>query len=339
MHDLKSQLISTITIAALTIGVGAVGLARTDLRLYDRTPWAGQYQRAVEDKFTGNLPLRSRAIHVWNAFGYGILGQTGTQVISGKDGWLFTTEEFVLPEAFDFEAELLEVSYHLNQYDIRLIPVIVPDKSRIYSDKLDHDRMIGLETRYAALQALLRRHGLTAIDLRAVLIAGREDGETFMITDTHWSPHGARLTAQEIARKLEMTGRDAFETTTSASEPFEGDLLTFIDTGPFRSITGPPIERIRPSVTANIADASAMFGNVEVPVALVGTSFSARQEFNFPGFLRQELGLDLISYAEEGSGPFSPMRRFLDTLATTKTLPEVVIWEIPERYINMEDMT
>ncbi|WP_166415627.1 alginate O-acetyltransferase AlgX-related protein [Cochlodiniinecator piscidefendens] len=333
----KLQIINIVMIAVLVVCAGAMGLARTDLRLYNKTIWDGQYQRNIENEFLHNLPLRDRAVYAWNAFKYRILGQTGARVVEGQDGWLFTSEEFVSPDSSLFETELVEVSRTLSAFNIRLIPVIVPDKARIYSDRIFHPRMTALETRYERLQFLLERHGFVWIDLEQTLLLGRATDETFMRTDTHWSPFGAMLSAREISEALDLTGTQRFETTIAEETLFDGDLLAFIDTGPLRSLAGPLAEFITLSVTNSTTGGGSLFGDVNVPVALVGTSFSAREEFNFSGFLRQELNLDLINYAMEGEGPFLPMRQFLNSLPTVETRPELVIWEIPERYINMEE--
>jgi len=332
------HIISTMTIAVLAGGIGTAGLFQTDLNRYDRPLWDGQYQRRVEGGFTENLPFRSTAIHIWNAFGYGVLGQTSNEVISGQEGWLFTAEEFRPPEKHDFEAELLSALEVLALYDIRLIPVIVPDKARIYADMLDHPRPADLEARYSRLQSLLQRHELPAPDLNQKLMAGRATAETYLKTDTHWSPQGARIAAVAVAQALNVTSDGGFRTTVSEPVPFNGDLLAFIETGPFRSFTGPLPEQIRPYTTFSTAGADTLFGPSDAPIALIGTSFSARAEFNFAGFLSQETGLGLISYATEGEGPFLPMQRFLRALPELDSLPEIAIWEIPERYIYTEDM-
>ena len=117
---------------------------------------------------------------------------------------------------------------------------------------------------------------------------------------------------------------------------FEGDLLAFVDLGPFREKFTALHDVIDVFETDAVDGGSAggLFGDVTIPVALVGTSYSARPEFHFEGFLKSELDADLVNYAEVGLGPFAPMDRFLETLGAATSAPRLVIWEIPERYIN-----
>jgi alginate O-acetyltransferase complex protein AlgJ len=79
-----------------------------------------------------------------------------------------------------------------------------------------------------------------------------------------------------------------------------------------------------------------LFTDFDTALALVGTSYSARSEFNFAGFLQQETGLELVNFATEGQGPFAPMRMLLESGEIVETGARIVIWEIPERYIDPE---
>ena len=80
-----------------------------------------------------------------------------------------------------------------------------------------------------------------------------------------------------------------------------------------------------------------LFADIPLPsVALLGTSYSANPNWNFEGSLKLALNKDLINFATEGEGPFIPMIDFLER--HLKTLPslELVIWEIPERYLAQQ---
>jgi alginate O-acetyltransferase complex protein AlgJ len=80
----------------------------------------------------------------------------------------------------------------------------------------------------------------------------------------------------------------------------------------------------------------ALFGDEKIPVALVGTSYSANPLWNFAGFLEEALQTDVINAAEEGQGPFETMKTYLASAAFRDNPPELVVWEIPERYLVVD---
>jgi alginate O-acetyltransferase complex protein AlgJ len=66
-----------------------------------------------------------------------------------------------------------------------------------------------------------------------------------------------------------------------------------------------------------------------VPVALIGTSYSANPNWNFVGALQQALRSDVVNYAEDGHGPILPMLSYLQSDAFKNSPPQVLIWEFP----------
>ena len=155
--------------------------------------------------------------------------------------------------------------------------------------------------------------GLPTSDLSRLLSEERQRGETYMRTDTHWSPYGAELVAKAVARGLPDSGDpNAFSTSLGPEEAFSGDLIPFVDTGMFRDMAGIEEETLAVPQTQRNGGASMLFADFETALALVGTSYSARSEFNFAGFLQQETGLELVNFATEGQGPFAPMHMLLE---------------------------
>lgn len=81
-----------------------------------------------------------------------------------------------------------------------------------------------------------------------------------------------------------------------------------------------------------------LLSRTSIPVTLVGTSYSARTEnnvWNFDGQLEQVLGSEVMNAAQEGKGPVVPMAAYLQTRAWKTAPPQVVVWEIPERYLRI----
>ncbi len=331
MHASLDSL-STLGIAALMAGLSITAFSNTDTGNLS-TGWAnGTYQRGYEDRFETSVPAHESAVALWAAVKWGMFREPATGAVAGQDGWLFTAEEFAEPrDTRDFAQELARVSATLAADEIALVPVVVPDKARMQAHRLKRGRSEGFELRYDWALAQIRDAGLVAIDLREAL--GFET--SFMRTDTHWSPEGAHRSATAIAKALSeialpMAEVDTHQTGTKA---FDGDLLSFVATGRYREFVGPEPERIETFETS-VASAGGLLGAADIPVALVGTSFSAKADFHFEGFMKQALQADVLNLSQVGQGPFLPMDAFLKERATLSSLPSVVIWEIPERFLT-----
>lgn len=338
---MKKSVHSTVTSAAFAcvIGIpGAIGLATTELPDTNISVLKGAYQRTYEDRFSEGFLFSTFSREALNALNISLFGQASPDVVVGANEWLFTGEEFeVLATSVDLAEELRIAKDALDMQGITLVPVIVPDKARVYEDKLPRNRGEALSARYQKAQDILGAMGFPQIDLLEMLQEGREQQPTFMRTDTHWSPFGARLTANRVASDLLLTNTEtnAFVTEETPNQTFEGDLMKFVDTGRFSEWVGISKERITLPVTrASESGGLGLFGDAEVGIVLVGTSFSARPEFNFDGALKKATQMDVVNLSVEGQGPFKPMTEALESGAIADIAPQLVIWEIPERYIQ-----
>ncbi|WP_147125341.1 alginate O-acetyltransferase AlgX-related protein [Shimia ponticola] len=335
-RDIYSTALPWVFASALAIPA-LYGLSTTEGPAPDLSVLSGAYQRAYEDRFADTLPLNDVARGAMNALTLAAFGQTGPDVVIGDDQWLFTAEEFrPATNAVPLTETLQTVQETLANQGITLIPVIVPDKARVYADKLPRERGAQLETRFDTARDTLSELGFPAIDLNSALTEARGAEDTFLRTDTHWSPFGADQAAQVIAQDAGLAGLGnlEFEVAITPDQPFRADLMPFVETGPFARWAGIAEETINLSTTTTVAQPSAgLFGDVEVGIVLVGTSFSARTEFDFAGALSRATGLDVVNLSVEGQGPFAPMTDALTTGAIQDLAPQFVVWEIPERYL------
>ncbi len=332
---------STVTTAAFAcvIGIpGAIGLATTELPDTNISVLKGAYQRIYEDRFSDGFVFSTFSREALNALNISLFGQVSPDVVIGADEWLFTGEEFKTPATpSDLAQELRAARDNLDKQGIMLVPVIIPDKARVYRDKLPRDRGEALTARYQKAQNILDAMDFPRIDLLEMLQEGRKQQITFMRTDTHWSPFGARLAADQLASVLRLTSSetDAFITEEKPDQMFHGDLMKFVDTGRFSEWAGISKEHITLPVTrAGKGGGLGLLGDAEVGIVLVGTSFSARTEFNFDGALKTATQMDVVNLSVEGQGPFKPMKEALESAAIADIAPQFVIWEIPERYIQ-----
>ncbi|MEL7463865.1 MAG: hypothetical protein AAFN79_07345 [Pseudomonadota bacterium] len=302
----------------------------------------GSLQSLYEERFFDANPLKDIAVGALASIRYAALGEAYQGAIVGRDGWLFTAEELEVHPNFaaNIEASARRVAAvrdELAARGARLIVVAVPDKAEIYEDRLGRARPSPVGNRLSAFASHLDRMGVERVGAAAALRGDMAYGEVFMRDDTHWSPRGAEAVAMATALRLADAdyARTGVETRRLEDAAFDGDLLAFVPTGPFRDVVGPPRRSIQRYETV-VEAAGGLFGDAPVEIALVGTSFSAKPDFHFEGFLKQALGADILNFAREGAGPFAPMDAFLLSEELNTTPPKVVIWEVPVRYVSKE---
>ena len=301
--------------------------------------WATAYQK----RFEAALPLRDTALTTWGGLSYWLFGEGRAGLLIGDDGWLFSTEEFERPEnaAAQTRANLAyieDVRDALAARGIGLVVAVVPAKARVYEERSGRYTLPDdARQRYAALRSALLARGLTAPDLLSALLEAKTEGEVFLRTDTHWTPFGALVAARAVAAAappFEGLGATEFETRSEGAQDYRGDLLNFLPLGRLARF-GPPPDRLeRVETSSEESGASDLFGEVTIPVTLVGTSYSADARWNFAGALQTALSADVLNVADAGQGPFVPMARYLASETLRNTVPELVVWELPERYID-----
>lgn len=327
--------------------IGIVSFFQTDWQSPLSDPFEdGATQTALEDVFDDGLALRKSSIQMWNVVRYAVFGETLPGAVAGKDGWLFTDEEFALGQSYDAVTQdklrqIVDTTRFLEDRGATVIIALIPDKARIMPEMLTKQRAPQVEARYSFAMDYLTGQGIFIDDLRDTLQAGKAQGDVFMRTDTHWSPYGATLVANAIAPRIQAatTERTEFVTDTTGVDSNEGDLVTFVDSGFLSPMLGLSPELYNAYVTSQTASDDAglgLFGSAVVPATLIGTSYSAIQNWNFEGFLKDASNTDILNLAEKGRGPFAPMDDYLEQITSGDPVPQIVVWEIPERYLTIE---
>ncbi|MDQ3459398.1 MAG: alginate O-acetyltransferase [Deinococcota bacterium] len=333
--------------AFLTLVLAAGGLAALlspgTYRLPDEPIVDGSWAQAYEDNFNEGLLFRELALSSLTALNYGLFGVGLDGVLVGEEGWLFTSEEFMRypHEAAETAYKLAlvaEVRETLETSGSRLVVALIPAKARVYEERLGRARLPDYSrARYEAFRESLLAVGVAAPDLLTPLLEAKAEGQVFLRTDTHWTPFGAQVVAQALRPAVAAAGasldRGEFVLVAAGSEPFSGDLFNFLPLGPWQERLGPPPDRLERARVREIDSGLGddLFGELTIPVALVGTSYSGG-DWQFRGALEATLGLSVLDAAQEGLGPVIPMLRYLADPAF-ESPPEVVIWEIPERYL------
>ncbi|KIN77587.1 alginate O-acetyltransferase AlgX-related protein [Sulfitobacter mediterraneus] len=340
-HSISSAAFASATLLALS-GIGLSGHLQQSERLAFGDLLNGTAQTAYEAGFDGANAASAFAVDAVGALKLALFGQSSDGAVLGKDGWIFTSEEFESAETFDANIiasaeRVARAVSALRRKGITVLPVVIPDKSDVYVDELEFVRPSAVERRLDQFRMALSVRDVAFLDARPTLKQAAQIGDVFVKDDTHWSPPGSRKVAEAIASNLAHLdySRVAVNTTQGPSVAYDGDLLSFVPTGRWRSLIGPEqfaIETFKTEVDTQ----GDLFDAPGVEIALVGTSFSARAAFHFEGFLKQALQADILNFAQEGQGPFAPMDAFLASEFLKSTPPKVVIWEIPVRYVSKD---
>jgi alginate O-acetyltransferase complex protein AlgJ len=305
---------------------------------------SGELAASYQANYEREIPVRQAAVRVLGLVRYLLFREGLEGVLVGSDGWLFSTEEFSRrPGEEQAVAENLEyvraVRDSLLSQGIELVVALVPAKARVYEDRLGRYVLPDyVRPRYRDFRRRLLDLGICTPDLLTALLEARRRAEVFLRTDTHWSPFGARTAAQALAACARRTLKEKgvqpvpYDQQLIGTRLIHGDLTGFIPLGEQRGPLGP-----RPDLVAEMEMVAAndrglgLFDDPDIPVALIGSSYSAGRLWNFVGALKQALEADVLNVAAEGQGPFLPMQAYLASDTFREITPRLIIWEIPER--------
>lgn len=309
----------------------------------------GEATRDLDTLYKNELPHRAASVGLFGNARYALLGAGRKGVIVGEDGWFFSAEEFKTVSSADIDAavdRIAEVQRDLDARGIRLVLAPLPAKSDIYAEEVPSlVRGPAMAEAYNAFAAALKDRGIVTADTRPALLAAKPFGEVFLKSDTHWSPSGAKATAEAVQTSLQVAGiaLPSESVTAQWQTPVSlwGDLTKFVtspDYAPTVGLTQESVPIYRTTVNA-AAEGADIFGeDTSVPVMLVGTSYSANENWSFADFLRQSLRSDVVNVAKEGLGPGVPMLDLLAGSALDETAPTVVVWEFPIRYLGTKTL-
>ncbi|MBK4999123.1 alginate O-acetyltransferase [Pseudomonas sp. S31] len=344
----------SLSFLGLLVGLGAwsVGGLESFNRTGQMTLLNGKLAKAAETHYDEQFPIKRLGTNLWAALDFKLFNEGRPGVVLGRDQWLFSDEEFKptagAEQLMQENLALIQgVRDTLRKHGSQLVLAIVPAKARIYAEYLGKEQPASLhDDLYNQFHAQARQANVFAPDLMAPMEQAKARGQVFLRTDTHWTPMGAEVAAQALAeavsrQKLLSGEPEAFVTEAGDSAPYKGDLTNFLPLDPLFSDLLPQPDNLQQRTTRPAAaegqDGDALFADTRIPVALVGTSYSANPHWNFLGALQQALRSDVANYAEDGHGPLLPMLKYLQSDAFKEAAPQVVVWEFPERYLPMKN--
>jgi alginate O-acetyltransferase complex protein AlgJ len=297
------------------ITVNALGTAASpDLRSIIN----GSAAAAFEKKYRDQTFFRQVALDSFGSLRYLAFGAGRKGVVVGDNDWLHI-------------ASLVAVRSELDRVGAKLVIALIPEKADIYAEKLDKNASVALN--YENILNQLVAKGFSVPDLRYVFLQQKSQQQLFLRTDTHWTPEGAQVAARALGKELGKIGNTEYVLTPSGTKKIEGDLTHYISIGYLSARKNFATETINQFALSEKANATAdIFESSAIPVALVGTSYSANENWGFESSLKTVLQSDVLNVAEVGKGPFEPMKNFLSGEKYKSEPPKYLIWEIPLRY-------
>ncbi len=210
------------------------------------------YSAEYTSYFNDNLPFRNYLITLNSAIDYFIFGRSSTtQVIIGKEGWLFYARQddgdplacykginlYTTDELERIAQNCISQRDYLESEGKEFIILIAPNKERIYPEYMPDQYGVPAE-RYAALQVYeyLKKHTNLRIiyPYKDLLDAKANLSEpVYYKTDTHWNYIGGYIAACALLQEvgIDMPQVTDSSITISKSGVISGDLIGLLGLG------------------------------------------------------------------------------------------------------------
>jgi alginate O-acetyltransferase complex protein AlgJ len=309
----------------------------------------GEVTKDWDSLYKQQLPHRDVSVGLAGSARYKVFGTGRKGVVVGTDNWLFTNEEFKhveIPEITKAVEHISAVKQRLDSMGIALIILPLPAKSDILGEYVPAPlKSDAMASAYTAFMSGLAQAGIQLVDSKKEFVAQNDLEKLFLKSDTHWTPIGARFAAIATRNAVNKLGLDLEpgQVTVSPQNSISiwGDLTKFITLPDYATGLGfkPEIvELFRTQIKASDNSVDVFGEQSSAPVMLVGTSYSANENWSFEDHLRQFLSVDVVNVAKEGIGPGVPMLDLLESDSLAEVKPRLIIWEFPVRYLGSKNL-
>lgn len=202
----------------------------------------GQLNLNFSDEFeswvSDSLPLRAQLLTASNTLKGELLHTASSNVIDGKDGWLFYNTEsadFLDTNALtDRQIRSMAVTLSLIEEDVnarggRFTFVPVPNKSSVYGEMMPASFRAAPENNLTRLTAELKAAGVSFTDLRQVLLEQKASGAApdvplYHRRDSHWNYRGALVGYNAILDSLGKEHETWADAPYTVETTWSGDL-------------------------------------------------------------------------------------------------------------------
>jgi SGNH hydrolase-like domain, acetyltransferase AlgX len=278
------------------------------------------------------------------------------QIIS--DAYFNSTPTYPIPSTLPY---LKRLAVGLRAQGILPVFALLPQPGIAYLGKLDPtlikgtlferlsspSTLPGLVAGYQETQRAFKEAGFETPDLATGLadfMKSNPSAMAYFKHDGHWAPDGSKAAAYAVSKHLN-------ENYPALAKEINTKKLTVSvkEVVPHTSIYGwdgyiaeicpgyqPYVESL-PILELKQSEAvseATLFGNEQIDVTEVGTSFSAGPHGpGFVPFLSEALGTNVLNAAINGGGALGGMNEWALNLKSD-ALPKVLIWELPPEQIN-----
>lgn len=320
----------------------------TSLALCSLPSFAGTAS-AVKDDCDGTACLICSAVTDANQYqGRGM--KLMSFIAPGDDHWLFRSSvdlvnEFGIPPAMQPEFARLMKTFAAKGTHVAI--AVQPTRGLMHHNKVRPESAYGFDYAKASaslgkMQEQLRAGGAIVPDMLQV-VKNPPKNDYFFRRDSHWTPSGAEATARQVANEVmrqpfykSMTNK-VYRTEPGVTIPKNGILDMALEKICNNTFGYQFVKNYR--TVPDSVDTSELFDEAADPeVVLVGTSNSAAREdetrqYNFDGYLKQFLSVDILNFALPGAGQDGALLEYLlsDNYSPEKA-PKLVIWELPVNY-------
>lgn len=248
-----------------------------------------------------------------------------TQVLLGKEGWLFYNTAAGVRPLWDYMGthhypeESLEAAagnlvsardYFEKEKGIRFVAVTCPNKSSVYPEYMpDTVLRVSEESRADRMAAYLKEHtDVTYLYLKDELLMAKNQAELYYHTDTHWNLKGAFVGLQAVFREVYGTAAGLDSAIFHVGQKgYKGDLATIA------RLSDKYAADIKYSFEAAGTDPAQYRDEV---LLLVGDSFSDNLALIAQGYYREVICIRIEDFRTE---------------MVDRYHPDILIWENVER--------
>ena len=321
--------------------------------------WTSRYLRAYEHRLENEtaivLALRPKyQVLLWNVF-----RDPGEKGVLGNSDWLFYREDvnyLVRPSPFDHRSDsldkpitaILDFKRQLDQRGIQLLVVLMPGKPSVYPEKLNGNAAprTGLDFSHSmAVLDSLTAHGVDHVNLFETFAqAKKQDSQgnyLYLDKDTHWTPRGAELAAQVIAKRVSEYD---FAAALPVKE-YVDSAVKVARTGDIATMSGLDVFKTQNVTAHKVREASGAPFKDDFrasQILILGDSYSRIYETDSPmdagwiAHFAKDMHTPVASIVSDG-GASTLVREKLARKSRVLKNKKLVIWEFVERDLRFGD--
>lgn len=284
---------------------------------------------------------------------------TISPMVQGYDGWFFRLkgdlrEDFELfGEASNYMSRLINTFKTRGTATVFLsVPskgIIAHDNLNLKDPKLKRYQLDAALASYDNFVTEMRATGLIIPNLQQALQQEPTSAASFFFgRDHHWTSLGAQMAARVLGGMIKehpsyaTLSPETYSSVRTGTQYMKHKMA--LELQRLCATEMPPEEYPRFTTTLQAGEdigADALFGDIgggSDPSVLVGSSFSAEQEFNFDGFLSEYTGLTIANHAISGGLLYNSIISYTSSKAFESEKPPFLIWEAPAIY-NLNENT